>query len=136
MTIDILSYHSLTRVEHNGSLHESVCCNTLASTDWTILNSTDAKRLRRLLQTSDNLTMQGIEQACRLIKAYHAVYRRDLMRLRCQGCFGRCPPPTLDQLQQMAASLNQKENQDYSATDVLSQLQALAQQLRAIRANS
>ena len=80
--------------------------------------------------------MPGIEQACRLIEAYHAVYRRNLMQLRRQGCFGRCPSPTLDQLQQMAASLNQKENQNHSATDVLSQLQALAQQLQAIRADA
>jgi hypothetical protein len=136
MTIDILSYHSPLRVKDNGSLPQSVCCNTPSSTDWAILNSTDAKRLRRLLQATDDLTMQRIEQACRLIEAYHAVYRRDLMRLRRRECFSRCPPPTLDQLQQIAASLNQEGNQDCSTTDVLSQLQALAQQLRAVRADS
>lgn len=101
--------------------------------DWAILNSTDARRLRRYLGSTNGFTLQRIEQACHLIEDYHAVYRRSLLELRHQGCLGRCPAPTPDQLHQIAESLNKKANQGYSATSVLAELQALAHQLRAIK---
>lgn len=134
MSTDVSNCNSVHSTEKiNSSLPQPMRCTSRSQSDWAVLNSTDAGRVRRLLRETDGFTVQRIEQACRLIENYHAVYRRDLVKLRRQGCFGRCPLPTSKQLQQIAKSLNEKENQSYSATYVLIELRALAEQLRAVR---
>lgn len=98
------------------------------STDWAILNDTTPKQLRRITIHFD--TDIEIEQACHLLESYHAVYRKNLMQLRRQGCRGKCPLPTTAQLQQIAQDLQTKTDQSYSPQQVMDQLQAIAQKLR------
>jgi hypothetical protein len=98
--------------------------------DWSILNSIDAGKLRRCLLETDGFTGQKIEQTCRLIESYHAVYRRDLLQLRRQGYLGKCPSPALNQLQQIAQKLGEQESQIYSTEHVLLELKTLATYLR------
>lgn len=134
MSIDVSGYRFFADMEkNNSSLHQSMRCNSHVLSDWAVLNSTDVGKLRRFLQETDGFTMQRIEWVCRLIENYHAVYRRDLMQLRRQRYFDRCPLPTSEQLQRIAKSLNEEENQSCSAAEILSELRALARQLRTIR---
>lgn len=134
MSIDVSDYNSFRDMEKgNGSLPQPMGCSSQFLSDWAILNSIDAGRLRRLLKNTDSCAMFRIEQACRLVEVYHVVYRRDLLQLRRQGCSGRCLSPTLSQLQQIVESLNENENLNYSVSQVLTELRTLARQLRAIR---
>lgn len=137
MSIDVSDYNFFRDIKKsNGSLSQPMCCSSQSLSDWAILNSTNARRLRLLLQDADSFAMPRIEQACRLVEAYHAVYRRDLLQLRRRKCVGQCPPPNSSQLQQMVESLNEKENLNYSASHVLMELRILARQLRAQRISS
>jgi hypothetical protein len=101
--------------------------------DWAILNDTKSSQLRRILATVHSCTDIEIEQACHLLESYHAVYRHNLMRLRAQGCRGKCPLPTTAQLQQIAQHLQTKTYQSYSPQQLMHELQALAQKLRQRR---
>ncbi|MGB5962898.1 MAG: hypothetical protein WBG73_19835 [Coleofasciculaceae cyanobacterium] len=97
--------------------------------DWAILNDLASKQLRRGIIHFD--TDNEIEQACHLLESYHAVYRKNLMQLRRQGCRGKCPLPTTAQLQQIAQDLQAKTNQSYSPQQVMEQLQEIVQKLRS-----
>lgn len=133
MSIDVSDHNSFHDIEkNNNSLPQLMRCSSQFLSDWAILNSTNARKLR-CLQETDGFTMLEIEQACRLIEAYHAVYRRDLLKLRRRECVGKCPPPTSSQLQQIVESLNEKKNLNYSVSQVLMELRILARQLRVSR---
>lgn len=95
--------------------------------DWAILNDLTSKQLRRRIIHFD--TDIEIEQACHLLESYHAIYRKNLLQLRRQGCRGKCLPTTA-QLQQIAQDLQTKTAQSYSPQQVMEQLQTIAQKLR------
>jgi hypothetical protein len=117
-----------TAIPLTSNLRE--CGSDLVS-DWAILNSTKSRQLRRILATVHSPTDIEIEQACYLLESYHAVYRQNLMRLRAQGCRGRCPLPTTAQLQQIAQHLQTKTSQSYSPQQVMHELQAIAKRCYA-----
>jgi hypothetical protein len=100
-------------------------CRRDRVSDWAILNNIKSRQLRRILAVHSCTDIE-IEQACRLLERYHAIYRQNLMRLRAQGCRGRCPPPTTAQLQQIAQDLQTKTDQSYSPQQVMHELQAIA----------
>jgi hypothetical protein len=111
-------------------------CGSDRVSDWAILNDTTSRQLRRILATDHSRTDIEIEQACYLLESYHAVYRQNLMRLRAQGCRGKCPLPTTAQLQQIAQHLETKTHQSYSPQQVMHELQAIAQKLRQRRSSN
>ncbi len=100
----------------------------LTITDWGILNSISPIRLRRMLTKHPAYKPAEIQAACELISAYHQVYRRDLIQLRCRKYFGQCPPPTFEQLQRIAHLQN--KNNNTTPQQILVELQNLAQLLR------
>ncbi|HEY9609787.1 hypothetical protein [Allocoleopsis sp.] len=108
-------------------------CGSDLVSDWAILNDTKSRQLRRILATDHSRTDIEIEQACYLLESYHAVYRKNLMRLRAQGCRGKCPLPTTSQLQQMAKHLQRKTHQSYSPQQVMHDLQAIAKRVKRLR---
>ncbi len=114
--------------------HGSLSCpkdrERSSPSDWSMLNSLTAARLRRYLQKTEDLTAEKIERACHLLEIYHTVYRHDLLLLRRQGYCGKCPPPTSQQLQQMAQRLTDAEGQIYSTEYILLELKTLARYLK------
>ena len=98
-------------------------------TDWEILNHTNPTRLKRILMSRSEHETTNIEETCNLISAYHQVYRRGLMQLRQQRHSGSCPPPTSEQLQQIA-DLLQQNGKVTTSQQILAALQLLAQRLR------
>lgn len=105
-------------------------CGSDLLSDWAILNNTKSRQLRRILKTVHSRADIEIEQACYLLESYHAVYRQNLMRLRAQGYRGKCPLPTIAQLQQIAQHLQTKTAQSYSPQQVMHELQAIAKRCR------
>lgn len=103
-------------------------CRSYLVSDWAILNDTTSRQLRRMAIHFH--TDIEIEQACYLLESYHAVYRKNLLQLRRQGCRGKCPLPTTAQLQEIVQDLQRKTDQSYSPQQVIDQLQAIAQKLR------
>ena len=98
--------------------------------DWAILNDTNPKKLQRVLSDFHQLTKPEIASAIALLESYHAIYRQERLRQRQQGqALGQCPPPTTDQLQQIAQLLKTAIAPDA----ILKRLQALAQLLRQHR---
>jgi hypothetical protein len=100
--------------------------------DWAILNDTNPKKLQRILSDFHRLTATEITSAIALLESYHAVYRQERLRQRQQGqTSGQCPPPTTDQLQQIAQHL--QPTKAIAPDVILHRLQALAQRLRQHR---
>ena len=100
--------------------------------DWAILNDTNAKKLQRVLSDFHHLTATEISSAIALLESYHAVYRQERLRQRQQGqSSGQCPPPTTEQLQQIAQRVQPAKA--IAPDIILNRLQALAQRLRQHR---
>ncbi len=133
MTVNASNYNSSKGTGENSCpLPQSTLCKLQILSDWEILNSTNAERLRHRLQGINTFTAQQIAQACSLLESYHLVYRCELMQLRYQGYFGRCPQPNLEQLYRIAENFNKRENQNFSALGVLIRLKELAWRLRQL----
>jgi hypothetical protein len=101
--------------------------------DWAILNDTTAKQLQRILAEFHNFTSVEIEQSSLLLESYHAVYRRERLKLRSSGVRGKCQPPSREQLKQIGHLLGQKAKLTLEAAGILGQLQKLAEYLRQYR---
>lgn len=108
--------------------------------DWAILNDTQPRQLPRILGEFHALTPIEIEQASQLLRSYHAVYRRDRVEQRQSGSVGRCMPPTVVQLQEIARYCQALSKSPLAANlgtttteTTLSALQSLASQLRQYR---
>lgn len=99
--------------------------------NWAILNDTNNKQLKRILAEFHNLTTAEIDQASKLLSAYHAVYRRDRLKNR-QGKGGKCQTPTTEQLARIAR-VCQQQGLILSPEQALSQLEQLAGWLREYR---
>lgn len=97
--------------------------------DWAILNDTTPKQLQRIFKEFHHLSNTAIAQASRLLEAYHTIYRQERLANRKAGGRSKCPSPSLEQLQQIAALIGLS----ISEAKTLSQLQDLAQRLREYR---
>ncbi|MGB5713155.1 MAG: hypothetical protein WBM44_19895, partial [Waterburya sp.] len=83
--------------------------------------------------TFHNLTEVEIEQATDLLESYRQVYLPERLRQRQAGVNGKCPPPSVKQLQQIASLLAQGTNLRLSPEQTLSRIQTLASLLRQYR---
>jgi hypothetical protein len=99
-------------------------------TDWSLLNEALSTQLR-MLRDFHLLSDEEIKQAKRLLVSYQAVYGPARIQQRASGAGRRCSPPTSEQLHQIAQGLQTKTL--LSPQAVLSQLEALADQLRESR---
>jgi hypothetical protein len=121
-----LSTWTIRLVKHHRELNQFLLeCGVYLLSDWAILNDTTARKLQRVCGGS--LTAIEVEQAIRLLAAYHEVYLRDRLVARQSGAKGSCPQPTDEQLAEMAELLST------TGKAVLRQLKALADRLRADR---
>lgn len=101
--------------------------------DWAILNDTRPKQLERILSEFHSLTSTEITYLCRLLASYHLVYRTQRLQQRSLGIKGKCPPPTTEQLQQIAVNIQSQTGQRLMDETVMIQLQNLATLLRQYR---
>ena len=112
-------------------------CGLYLVRDWAILNDTQLKQLPKILGEFHYLTPKEIEQAQKLLAAYHKIYRAERWQQLAQGSRGKCQPPTTQQLQKMVklleSNLEQKGRYRLSPENVLRQLQNLAAKLRQYR---
>ncbi|MBE7385083.1 MAG: hypothetical protein F6J95_027185 [Leptolyngbya sp. SIO1E4] len=93
--------------------------------DWAILNDTQVSQLARILGEFHRLTEAEITAAETLLSRYHAVYRRDRLKLAAGRNRGRCQMPSDRQLHAINAKLPPRI--------VLGQLRQLAYWLRQYR---
>ena len=98
----------------------------LQLTDWALLNDTKPTQLPRILMAFHGQTETEVAAAGELLGRYHAVYRRDRLRQLTGTSRLKCPPPTLQQLEEMG-------DPHQSPAETLDQLQVLATQLRQYR---
>ena len=102
--------------------------------NWAILNDTNLKQVNRILAEFHHLTPAEIKQACLVLENYHAIYRRDRLRNKEKTrVTTKCPPPTQEQLKQIATLLSQKTQCDFTPEETLTKIQKLAALLREYR---
>ncbi len=101
--------------------------------DWAILNDTQPKQLQRILAEFHSLTEVEIEQAKVLLESYHQIYRQARLEKRQAGVKGKCPPPSVDQLEQIASLFERATNLRLSPEPTLARLQTVASWLRQYR---
>ncbi|MEB3216754.1 MAG: hypothetical protein VKN72_11055 [Nostocales cyanobacterium 94392] len=85
--------------------------------DWALLNRTRSKQLERL----------SIQERY-IVKAFHAVYRRDRQQ-QIKGA-KKCPDPTLAQLEEMLIYLQQHQVLINTPVQLMQELKQIVQQLR------
>ncbi|MGP1385754.1 MAG: hypothetical protein ACTS2F_19495 [Thainema sp.] len=100
--------------------------------DWAILNDTRPRQLPRILGEFHSLTPLEIANSEQLLQSYHAVYRRDRIQQRQSGNVGRCTPPTITQLREIAQLLTSHAS-PLTPELTLAKLQSLASLLRQYR---
>ncbi|BAY24045.1 hypothetical protein NIES2100_38380 [Calothrix sp. NIES-2100] len=108
-------------------------CGLYLVRDWAILNDTQPKQLPKILGEFHYLTPPEIDQAQKLLVAYHKIYRAERWQQLAKGSRGKCQPPTTQQLEQMAKFFEHKTIYRLSPENVLRQLQKLADKLRQYR---
>ncbi|MEC4814973.1 MAG: hypothetical protein SAK29_17085 [Scytonema sp. PMC 1069.18] len=109
-------------------------CGLYLVSDWAILNDTKPQQLQNILGEFHGMTNVEIEQAQKLLEAYHTIYRTERWRQRAnKETRGRCNPPTIEQLQKMTEVLETKGIYSLSTKSVMQKLQNLATHLRQYR---
>jgi hypothetical protein len=102
--------------------------------DWAILNDTNIKQLQRIFSEFHHLTPGEIQQFSLLLETYHAVYRRDRLKLRqAGGNGGQCLPPSNSQIVEMMAFFRAKSGIQLPAEKMMNQLREMADKLREYR---
>ncbi|MBE9225124.1 hypothetical protein IQ264_06705 [Phormidium sp. LEGE 05292] len=102
--------------------------------DWAILNDTNIKQLQRIFLEFHHLTPGEIKQFSLLLETYHAVYRRDRLKLRqTGGNGGQCLPPTSPQIEEMISYFQAKSGIQLPSEQVVNQLRKMADKLREYR---
>ncbi|MGA9382158.1 MAG: hypothetical protein WBV73_25640 [Phormidium sp.] len=102
--------------------------------DWAILNDTNLKQLQRIFAEFHHLTPGEIKQFSLLLETYHAVYRRDRLKLRqAGGNGGQCLPPSNSQIGEMISSFRAKSGIQLPSEKVMTQLREMADKLREYR---
>ncbi|MBI4781663.1 MAG: hypothetical protein HY785_10070 [Oscillatoriophycideae cyanobacterium NC_groundwater_1537_Pr4_S-0.65um_50_18] len=89
--------------------------------DWACLNQARPAQLACLTE-SDR----------RIVESFHAVYRRDRRMQPRQTGRGKCPEPSLAQLQEMLAELQQRKITITTPAELLKTLKQIAQSLRQL----
>lgn len=123
------------KVKQHKKLNEYLLeCGLYLLSDWAILNDTKLQQLQNILGEFHSLTKLEIEQAHKLLEAYHKIYRTERLRQQANNkTKGRCNPPTIQQLQRIAEVLETKGIYSLSTETVMQKLQNLASQLRQYR---
>lgn len=122
------------RVKHHRELNAFLLeRGVYLVSDWAVLNDTSPKQLQRIFSEFYGLSVVEIQQACILLESYHVVYRRDRLLQRGAGSKGKCLPPTVNQLQQIAHLFQEKANLQFSPEGIMTRLQNVAKQLRQYR---
>ncbi len=105
--------------------------------DWLMLCQRSPGSVQRMLSEFYRQTPTEVERAVQLLQGFHQVYRIALMRQRQQrGRAQPYPPPTTEQLQQIAAQLSSIQPAAADAEAMLAELQTLATYIRAYRIQS
>jgi hypothetical protein len=97
--------------------------------NWAILNDTKPQQIQRIFKEFHNFNETVINQATRMLTAYHTIYRQERLASRTTGNRSKCLDPTPTQLQKMAEILNVSTPPEI----LLNQLENLAEQLRKYR---
>ncbi|BAZ42618.1 hypothetical protein NIES4101_85870 [Calothrix sp. NIES-4101] len=109
-------------------------CGLYLVSDWAILNDTKPQQLIKILGQFHRSVNLEIEQAQKLLFAYHKVYRAERFRQWAnQRSKGRCNPPTNEQIEAIIKILQIQEMDNLSVQVVMEKLQNLASQLREYR---
>lgn len=110
--------------------------------NWGILNATSVTALKSVLEENTSrlfCTLSQIDRAIfpeevtyaiSILQSYHTIYRGDRRKKRQHG---RCQPPTESQQDRIIADLQLRFKIELSPPILMSQLQAIAQQLRNYR---
>ncbi|MFB2839545.1 hypothetical protein ACE1CA_34065 [Aerosakkonemataceae cyanobacterium BLCC-F167] len=102
--------------------------------DWAILNDTTNKQLQRIFLEFHHLTSGEIQQFSLLLETYHAVYRRDRLKLRqTGGKGGQCLPPTSSQIAEMISYFQIKSGIQLQSGQMMNQFRNMADKLREYR---
>lgn len=102
--------------------------------DWAILNDTNQRQLQRIFSEFHHLTPGEIQQFSLLLETYHAVYRRDRLKLRQSGGNGgQCLPPSSPQIGEMISYFHAKCGIQFKSEQVMNQLRDMADKLREYR---
>lgn len=102
--------------------------------DWAILNDTNIKQLQRIFLKFHHLSLGEIQQFSLLLETYHAVYRRDRLKLRqTGGNGGQCLPPTSSQIEEMISYFQAKSSIQLHCEQLMNQLRKMADKLREYR---
>ncbi len=136
----LLSTWTSRKVQQHKALNKFLLeCGLYLVSDWAILNDTQPKQLPKILSEfhsftlGHSLTLGEIEQAQKVLDAYHKIYRAERWQQRAKGIRGKCNTPTIQQLQQMAEILEQRGIYRLSTNAVMRELQNLATKLRQYR---
>ncbi|MGK7910690.1 MAG: hypothetical protein AB4050_04290 [Synechococcus sp.] len=106
-----LSTWTVRLVRRNRELNSYLLeCGVYLISDWAILNDTSTRQLCRILFEFHTLTETEIQDAAKLLEAYHSTYRHDRLIQRQTGRPGRCAQPTTEQLLRMAKYLHEYDN--------------------------
>ncbi|MBE9116836.1 hypothetical protein IQ249_13090 [Lusitaniella coriacea LEGE 07157] len=128
-----LSTWTNLRVKHHSELnHFLLECGVYLIGDWAILNDTNSQQLERIFRDFHRCTDLEIQCGKALLTAYHAIYRADRLlerRQRSHRGTRRCKPPSVSQLERMAALLPSPIDPE----DITTQLQTIATRLRSYR---
>jgi predicted transcriptional regulator len=101
--------------------------------NWGILNATSVTALKKVLEDDKSgqfSTPSQIDRATAILQSYHTIYRGDRRKKR---QYGRCQPPTDSQQNRIVTDLKSCFQIEISPPTLMSQLQAIAQQLRNYR---
>ncbi|MBD2091283.1 hypothetical protein H6F67_15615 [Microcoleus sp. FACHB-1515] len=106
-------------------------CGIYIASDWSLLNI-PIDRLRRLCKNTFRLPDSEIQKKVHLLTAYHQIYRRDRLRELGSQSRRKYAEPTVEQIDEMMSYLR-SQNLQYSAKQLLEELQDLAQLIRQNR---
>jgi hypothetical protein len=119
----------LTRQNRQLTYYLKTEYRLLLMTDWALLNDTKPQHLRRILIQFFNT----VEAAATQLACLHEAYRFVYLPSRAQQGSQRCLPPSVEQLQAIAAYLHEKSNTLMSPEEILEQLQVIASYIRRYR---
>lgn len=121
-------------VKHDQSLNSFLLeRGVYLISDWALLNDMSAAQVRQILKEFHSLTQTEIDTASILLESYRAVYLRDRLQQSPTFLKKPCPPPTPQQLQEIATNFYHHTNQKLPALEVMLKLQDLAELLRQYR---
>jgi hypothetical protein len=122
----------LVMAELNSFLLE---CGIYLISDWALLNGMTPDRFRRLCDRTYQLSQKEIDTKIQLLTAFHLIYRRDRPQTDAKRRM-KCQSPNAKQLEEMLNHLATQGITHYSAAELLTELQAIAELIRQARRRS